>query len=162
MKFKNFVPAILAILGITEWTKSDEEKNTLTEEQADKLKTMGFNDTFVAGFKTALENDFKDEKENGPKTQEQRDTRAAVLQGLLQDTTVKLAQANAELETMRSKANTDAATLQAKETEITNLNARIQTLSKAAEQDPGKGAGLWTVPTTFAHVPHCCSVRALP
>ena len=142
MKFKNFVPAILAILRITEWTKSDEEKNTLTEDQAEKLKTMGFNDTFVAGFKTALENDFKDEEENGPKTQEQRDTRAAVLQGLLQDTTVKLAQANAELETMRSKANTDAATLQAKETEITNLNARIQTLTKAAEQDPGKGAGL--------------------
>ena len=142
MKFKNFVPAILAILRITEWTKSAEEKNTLTEDQENQLKTMGFNDTFVAGFKTALENDFKEEEENGPKTQEQRDTRAAVLQGLLQDTTVKLAQANAELETMRSKANTDAATLQAKETEITNLNARIQTLTKAAEQDPGKGAGL--------------------
>ena len=61
MKFKNFVPAILAILGITEWTKSDEEKNTLTEDQAEKLKTMGFNDTFVAGVKTALANDFKDE-----------------------------------------------------------------------------------------------------
>ena len=142
MKFKNFVPAILAILRITEWTKSAEEKNTLTEDQENQLKTMGFNDTFVAGFKTALENDFKEDEENGPKTQEQRDTRAAVLQGLLQDTTVKLAQANAELETMRSKASTDAATIQAKETEITNLNARIQTLSKAAEQDPGKGAGL--------------------
>lgn len=31
MKFKNFVPAILAILRITEWTKSAEEKNTLTD-----------------------------------------------------------------------------------------------------------------------------------
>lgn len=139
MKFKSFIPALLAILGITEWTKSAEDKNTLTDAQTEKLKTMGFSDQFLAGFKEALENDFVNEK--GPKAEEQRDTRAAVLQGLLQETTTKLATATEQMEALQTQATTDAATIQAKQKEIDTLNAKVQALTKAAEEDPGKGAG---------------------
>ena len=138
MKFKTFTAAILAILGITEWTKSEEKKNTLTDDQAAKLKAMGFSEQFLAGFKEALENDFKNEEGAG---EQNRDARAAVLQGLLQDATTKLATATEQLETMRAQATTDANTIKAKENQITSLNEKIQALTKAAENDPGRGAG---------------------
>ncbi len=147
MKFKNFVSAILAILGITEWTKS-EEKNTLTEEQEKTLKTMGFSEQFLAGFKKALENDFQDEEKGAPAP----DNRSAVLNGLLQDVTAKLATATEQLANLQGQATTDAATIKAKEDLITSLNAKVKALTEAAEKDPGKGAGVGQATATVINL----------
>lgn len=148
MKFKTFVAAILGILGIKEWSKDAEGKNTLTDEQSEKLKTMGFSDTFLEGFKKELECDFNSEQTEAAAS-EGGDTRSAILQGLLQDTTSRLASATEELERLRAQASADAATIAAADAKVQSLNAKVSALSAAAEQDPGRGAGVAATAGTF-------------
>lgn len=86
MKFKKFAATILAILGLSEWTRTEEGVQTLTDDEAARLTELGFSDSFIQGFKKALSNDFADENvaDAAP------NTRAAVLQGLLADTAQRL------------------------------------------------------------------------
>lgn len=138
MKFKSFVTTVMAILGITAWNQQDE-KNILTAEQKEKLKTMGFNDVFVEGFEKALADDFKDE-EGAAAGAAGTDARAAVLNGLLAQTSQSLATAQDEIAQMKAQKTADDALLAKKVQEIQSLQAKVNALSAMAEQDPGKGA----------------------
>ena len=60
MKFKSFSAHILALLGLSEWSKV-EDKNSITAEEVVKLKNYGFTEKFLTDFKASLENDFQDE-----------------------------------------------------------------------------------------------------
>lgn len=140
MKFKSFVTTVMAILGITAWAKEDE-KNVLTSEQKEKLKTMGFNDVFLQGFEKALADDFKDEEGAAAIAGAQdTDARVAVLNGLLAQTSQALATAQADLEAMKAEKKGSEAILATKLQEIQTLQGKVNTLSALAEQDPGKGA----------------------
>lgn len=133
---KKFVAAILAILGIQAWEQDNDGRNTLTDEQQEKLKTFGFSETFLAAFKRELESDFSGE----PASQDNGRDRAAVLQGLLADYTNRLAQANEQLDTLRKNGNTAQATIAQKDAEIASLQEKIRILGEQGEADPGAGA----------------------
>ena len=51
MKFKSFSAHILALLGLSEWSKV-EDKNSITAEEVAKLKNYGFTEKFLTDFKT--------------------------------------------------------------------------------------------------------------
>ena len=136
MKFKKFAATILAILGLTEWTK-EEGKSTLTDEQVTALQRYGFTEKFLAAFKEALANDFGDEDET---REDEGNTRTALLQGLLADTTARLTAAQEQLETLQNNASSTKSVLAAKDQELASLKAKVKALTAAAEEDPGKGA----------------------
>ena len=69
MKFKSFSAHILALLGLSEWSKV-EDKNSITVEEVAKLKNYGFTEKFLTDFKASLENDFQDESEDGNQGEE--------------------------------------------------------------------------------------------
>ena len=50
MKFKSFSAHILALLGLSEWSKV-EDKNSITVEEVAKLKNYGVTEKFLTDFK---------------------------------------------------------------------------------------------------------------
>ena len=53
MKFKSFSAHILALLGLSEWSRV-EDKNSITAEEVAKLKNYGFTEKFLTDFKASL------------------------------------------------------------------------------------------------------------
>lgn len=144
-RFTQFVPAILAILGIKDWNKDEEKKNALLAEEKEKLKAMGFNDTFLTGFCEALSNDFPEDKPEGGAAGKENginggDTSAAVIKGLLADATAKLATALDEITALKKDKGDLSKEVEAKQGEITGLQEKIKTLSNMGEVDKGIGA----------------------
>lgn len=148
-RFSQFVPAVMAILGIKDWNKDADKKNALLAEEKEKLKNMGFNETFLTGFCEALSNDFPDDKsqgstENGTVIPDDSASNA-VIKGLLADITAKLATAQVEIETLTKEKGELSTEVVAKRTEITGLNQKIKMLSDMAELDRGTGAQNGTI-----------------
>lgn len=148
-RFSQFVPAVMAILGIKDWNKDADKKNALLAEEKEKLKNMGFNETFLTGFCEALSNDFPDDKsqgstENGTVIPDDSASNA-VIKGLLADITAKLATAQVEIETLTKEKGELSTEVVAKRTEITGLNQKIKMLSDMAELDKGTGAQNGTI-----------------
>lgn len=143
-RFSQFVPAVMAILGIKDWNQDADKKNALLAEEKEKLKNMGFNDTFLTGFCEALSNDFPDDKSEGSKEKEtgipEGNASNAVIQGLLADITAKLATAQEEIVALTKDKGELSTEVAAKRTEITGLNEKIKTLSNMGEPDKGIGA----------------------
>lgn len=143
-RFAQFVPAVMAILGIKDWNKDADKKNALLAEEKEKLKNMGFNETFLTGFCEALSNDFPDDKPEGSTGKEtgisEESASNAVIQGLLADITAKLATAQEEIVALTKEKGELSTEVAAKRTEITGLNEKIKTLSNMGEQDKGAGA----------------------
>ena len=103
MKFKSFSAHILALLGLSEWSKV-EDKNSITAEEVAKLKNYGFTEKFLTDFKASLENDFQDEAEDGNQGEETEEPRTtAFLRGLLGDTAARLTQAQEQLEALQTQ-----------------------------------------------------------
>ncbi len=143
MKFKSFSAHILALLGLSEWSKV-EDKNSITVEEVAKLKNYGFTEKFLTDFKASLENDFQDESEDGNQGEETEEPKTtAFLRGLLGDTAARLTQAQEQLEALqtqqRDENRNNTALIAKKDVEITKLSGIIAQLSAAAEDDPGKG-----------------------
>lgn len=137
--FKSFAATILAILGLNEWALNEQGVKIVTDEERDKLKSMGFSDQFLTGFTNALAKDFKEEAE--PQAEpEPEGVQLATLRGLLSQTATQLAQAQQDLANLQATNATDKAALVQKTKEIANLQEKVKTLSEAAENDPGKGA----------------------
>lgn len=144
MKFKSFSAHILALLGLSEWSKV-EDKNSITAEEVAKLKNYGFTEKFLTDFKASLENDFQDEAEDGNQGEETEEPRTtAFLRGLLGDTAARLTQAQEQLEALQTQQHDEnrnnTALIAKKDAEITKLSGIIAQLSAAAEDDPGKGS----------------------
>ena len=135
--FKSFAATILAILGLSEWALNEQGVKIVTDEEREKLKSMGFSDQFLTGFTNALAKDFEEEAE--PQT-EPEGVQLATLRGLLSQTATQLAQAQQDLATLQATNATDKAALAQKTKEIASLQEKVKTLSEAAENDPGKGA----------------------
>ena len=87
--FKSFAATILAILGLAEWSRDEQGRKIVTEEERYKLKSMGFSDQFLTGFTNALTKDFEEDAE--PQT-ETEGVQLATLRGLLSQTATQLAQ----------------------------------------------------------------------
>lgn len=143
MKFKSFSAHILALLGVSEWSKV-EDKNSITADEVAKLKNYGFTEKFLTDFKASLENDFRDEADNGDQKPDGDEPQtAAFLRGLLGDTAARLTQAQEQLEALQAQQGKDnrdnTAVIARKDAEIKKLSGIIAQLSAAAEDDPGKG-----------------------
>ena len=135
--FKSFAATILAILGLNEWALNEQGVKIVTDEEREKLKSMGFSDKFLTGFTNALAKDFEEEAE--PQT-EPEGVQLATLRGLLSQTATQLAQTQQDLATLQAINTTDKAVIAQKSKEIATLQEKVKTLSEAAENDPGKGA----------------------
>lgn len=138
MNFANLIPAILGILGLSSFGKVDG-KECLSDEERAALKGYGFTDRFLDDFNAFLQNPPAAATGSTPNQQ------MAAVAAVLGQTTEQLQAKTAELDALKQTVATDkaahAAAIQAKEAEITALNAKIQTLSALPETDPGKGAG---------------------
>lgn len=133
MNFKNFIPAVLAILGIQDFHE-EEGRKVLTAQEKQKLATAGFPAKFADDFEAAL---------NEPETSasnDEADRRVAALTAVLGQTTAQLTTANQELAALKAKSNTDAEQIAAKEATIKELNAKVATLSELAEPDNAANA----------------------
>lgn len=133
MNFKNFIPAVLAILGIQDFHE-EEGRKVLTAQEKQKLATAGFPAKFADDFEAAL---------NEPETSasnDEADRRVAALTAVLGQTTAQLTTANQELAALKAKSNTDAEQIAAKEATIKELNDKVATLSELAEPDNAANA----------------------
>ena len=139
MNFKNFVPAILGILGLTAFNKVDG-KEDLTAEECAKLKEYGFTDRFLDDFKAYIRNPQPSAEGNAT-----GDARAAAVAAVLGQVTSQHQAVTAELEALKASSAQDkaahAAAIAAKEAEIAALNDKIKTLSAAPEPDPAPHKG---------------------
>lgn len=135
--FKSFAATILAILGISDWEQNDAGVKIVSDEDCEKLKSMGFSEQFLTGFTTALASDFKEENSSKPETE---GVQLATVRGLLSQNAAHLAAAQQELDALKATGKADKATIAKMSKEITELQAKIKALSEAAEPDPGKGA----------------------
>jgi len=52
--FAHYAPVIMDLLGIKAWTKDSNQKDSLLEEQKQKLKALSFDENFITGFCEAL------------------------------------------------------------------------------------------------------------
>lgn len=144
--FASFIPAVKALLGIEAWNKDADKKDALLEEQKQKLKAWGLNDTFLTGFCEALKNGFPEDSSRNAGTAGTADgapdsnTSNAVIQGLLADMTARLVTAQQEVEALTKEKGELSQEVTAKQTEITGLQTKIRTLSGLGEEDGGKGA----------------------
>ena len=133
MNLKNFIPAVLAILGIQDFHK-EEGRKVLTAQEKQKLASAGFPAKFADDFEAAL---------NEPETSasnDEADRRVAALTAVLGQTTAQLTTANQELAALKAKSNTDAEQIAAKEATIKELNSKVATLSELAEPDNAANA----------------------
>ena len=48
--FAHYAPVIMDLLGIKAWTKDSNQKDSLLEEQKQKLKALSFDENFITGF----------------------------------------------------------------------------------------------------------------
>ena len=143
MKFANFIPAILGILGLTEFHE-EAGKKVITDDEKAALKGYGFTDRFLADFAAAL-------NEPTPAAATDNDKRAAVIAGLLGQTTEQLQAKTDELEALKASNAATVETLAAREREIADLKGKVATLSEMTETDPGAHAGRSADPATPAY-----------
>ncbi len=143
MKFANFIPAILGILGLEKFHE-EAGKKVITDDEKAALKGYGFTDRFLADFAAAL-------NEPEPAANNDADRRAAVIAGLLGQTTEQLQAKTDELEALKASNKATADTLAARETEIADLKTKVDTLSEMTETDPGANAGRAADPAAPAY-----------
>lgn len=133
MNFKNFIPAVLAILGLQAFHE-EEGRKVLTAEEKQKLVNAGFPAKFADDFEATL---------NEPEAKagsEKADMRVATLTAVLGQATTQLTSANQELAALKAKSTTDAEAIAAKESKIKELEDKVATLSAMAEPDNAKSA----------------------
>lgn len=133
MNFKNFIPAVLAILGITAFNE-DKGRKVLTGEQKQKLASSGFPAKFAEDFEAALNEEPDDAGDDDS------DRRVAVLTAVLAQVTSQLTAANSELAQLRSQRSADVADIEAKQSKIDDLEKKVGILADMAEPDNGKPA----------------------
>lgn len=133
MNFKNFIPAVLAILGL-EAFHEEKGRKVLTAEEKQKLATAGFPAKFADDFEAALNT--PDAKAEVDET----DRRVAALTAVLGQTTSQLTAVQKELADLKAKSAGSAAEIEAKEKKIADLQGKVATLSELAEPDQAKNA----------------------
>ena len=135
-KFKNFVPAVLAILGLKTFSEENGRK-VLTAMEKQKLTASGFPAQFIKDFEEGL-----NEPEASAENTEEGDHRVAALSAVLGQTTTKLTSAQSQLEAMKAEKTADAATILSLQDKIKTLEGNIATLSALAEPDNAPNAAV--------------------
>ncbi|MDE5785417.1 MAG: hypothetical protein K2H98_02700, partial [Duncaniella sp.] len=134
MKFANFIPAILGILGLKEFHE-EAGKKVLTDDEKATLKAYGFTDRFMTDFEASLNEPAK------AAASTDADARTAVVAGLLGQTTEQLQAKIDELDALKKSNKATAEALAARDAEIATLKEKITVLSGMTEPDPGATAG---------------------
>lgn len=127
MKFRDFIPAVKAVLGIDNFQEVDG-RQVLTSEDRATLAASGFPEQFAADFENAL-------NEKAAAKAEPANARVAALSAVLGQVTSQLTAANAELEQLKAQAGTATETISAKETKIKELEQRVSALAAMPEPD---------------------------
>lgn len=136
-KFKPFAAAFLTLFGIEAYSKDNNQKNVLTEDQQKALvETYGFGKEFVEDFNKALANDFKDDAKS---KDESKDADAAT-KAVVTQLTLNLSQAMTDLAAITKEKGDLSQEVSDKQKEITDLTAKVNKLAGLDEEDPGKGA----------------------
>lgn len=133
MNFRNFIPAVLAILGLQAFHEENGRK-VLTKDEKQQLATAGFPAKFADDFEAALN------EPEASAANEEADRRVATLTAVLGQTTTQLTTANQELAALKTKGAADAAEISAKEAKIKELEGKVATLSQLAEPDNAPSA----------------------
>lgn len=141
MDFKNFIPAVLGILGLSAFREVDGKKTLSAEERA-VLKGYDFSDRFLDDFEAAL-----NAPESGKGKDTPEDKKSAVLAVVLGQTTAQLQTKTAELNTLKAEKSTTESTLAAKEEEIVALKEKIKILSDMPDTESTGNAGQQTPST---------------
>lgn len=134
MNFKDFIPGVLAILGLEAFTEKEGRK-VLTAEERQKLASSGFPAKFAEDFEKAL-----NEPEAKKATPEEGDRRMAAISAILGQTTSQLTAANEEIEKLKADKAASAAEVLAKQKQIADLEAKVGILADLAEPDNAKPA----------------------
>lgn len=142
MNFKNFIPAVLAILGLSEFHE-EKGRKALTADERARLAAAGFEQKFVEDFENAL-----NDPETSAKTGEEADRRVAALTAVLAQVTSQLTTANADLASLRSSSEASSAELASKENTITDLRKKIAILADLSEGDNAPAATASGAPST--------------
>lgn len=144
IKFANFIPAVLGILGLDSF-REKEGRKCLSDTDRDELKKYGFTEKWIQGFESSLNEQNKNQQPANPQ--------AAAIAAVLGQTTERLEAVTAELEELKSTAAGADAThkeaIAAKESKIKELNDKIALLSAAPEDDPAKPVGGASVSSSF-------------
>ena len=101
MNFRNFIPAVLAVLGIKAFSKVDE-RQVITAEEKQKLAAVGFHQKFIEDFEKSLN---EPEPEAGEASAEDSSRRVAVLSAMLGQTTSQLTAVTAEVERLKADSS---------------------------------------------------------
>ena len=133
MNLKNFIPAVLAILGIQAFHE-EKGRKVLTAQEKQKLATAGFPDKFADDFEAALNED------DAPSNDDDSDRRVAALSAVLGQCTAQLTAANQEIAALKAKDSTATAELAEMQKTITALESKIAVLADMAEPDNAPAA----------------------
>lgn len=137
-RLANFVPAVLAILGLSEFRVKDGKKS-LSDEDVKALTSYGFPDKFISDFKAYL-------NDPTPQVSEDSDKKAAAIAAILGQTTQQLQDKTEELDNLKAQQAADksahSAAIASKEAEIKALNEKVAALSAMPEVDPAKAAAV--------------------
>lgn len=135
-ELKAFAAPIMALLGLTGWSKDEKGCQVLLDDQVAKMKEAGFSDAFLNEFKAALSANFA---ENGGKANEDSPV-VAGLKAALKITSQKLADAQSTLDATVEAGKASQTTIEGLNAKVANLQEQIKVLSAAAEQDPQAGS----------------------
>ena len=137
-KFSDFTDSILGLLNLPSFRKDAEGHETLSAEDVAALKRFGFDERFISGFKTHLENP----KEKG--NDDAASKRMAVMAATMGNLTSQLADRSAEVDRLQQEAltyQTELTALRKATAEVEDLKAKIKVLSAMPEPE-GEGAGM--------------------
>lgn len=128
MKITDFIPAVLAIIGVKEF-HTENGKKVLTKQEKEQLSGSGFPAQFITDLEAAL----NDGGEPAAKGDESR--RSAVLTATLGQVTSQLTQANTQLEAARTATLADKETIAALQGKVTALEQQVVALAEMPEPD---------------------------
>lgn len=136
-KFQTFAPILMALLGITAFSKNDEGVNALTEEQKQTLITEGYESDFLEGFNAALAVDFAETEDVTAGGQQQAQSPDL---STLKQVSLDLIAAQKRVAQMEKDNNATKEQLQQAQADVQRLNGEVEKLSNKAEDDAGDGA----------------------
>lgn len=136
---KKYAASIMLILGIAAFSKNENGIFCLSDEQKEALVKANFKAEFVEKFNVALGQNFEEGASATSDGDESQAGLTLVDLQTLQTTTVALANAEQALETANANAGTLAADKLRLEKSVTDLQAKVQTLSNKSEEDAGLG-----------------------
>jgi len=135
-KFQTFAPILMALLGITAFSKNDDGVSALTKEQKESLVTEGYENDFLEQFNAALAVDFAEAETTAGSTQQTQSPDLSTLKQVSLD----LIAAQKRVAELEKGNDSTKEQLQQAQADVNRLNGEVQKLSDKSEVDPGNGS----------------------